>query len=285
MSSAIDEAVKGAFDKTVMDFEEACERHHSVFWNEDTFRMDFFRHLSEQGLEMRRFFSEFHITLWGKKHIPDLVVHFEINEELISVAFEFKFYQRGWKEDWFKIRNYLEEGFDIGYFLAIGTESMNDLPSLEEKVVASYIRAFIRFKAPSEAFGLWPVFSIAEDLIKKTVDMPYTVHILLMFAATVPEDYNIIYQAQEEEILLLVSFCCEDKFSVIEKELANLGFTDFVGLKEDDWEIEPSEKFNGTVLLARLPTNSYPSTVTKAKEALSSLGPLLNSMKPTFKLK
>jgi len=285
MSTVIDDAVKQAFDKTVQDFEEACNEHHAKFWNEDTLKLDFFRHFSEHGLKIKRFFSEFPITLWGKKHIPDLVVHFETDDELVMVAFEFKFYQQGWKEDWDKIRNYLEEGFDYGYFLAIGTENMDDLPSLEEKVDGNYAKAYAYYKASKEAFGLWPAFSIVEDLLKKTLDMRYTVSMMLQFAATVPEDYNIVYQAQEEEILLLLNFQHEDEWSIIEKELVKLGLTELVGLKESEWAFESSQTFNGTVLLAKLPTNSYPSTVVKAKEALFKLGPLLGPLKPTFKLK
>jgi len=285
MSTSIDKAVEQAFNKTVQDFEEACNEHHAKFWNEDTLKLDFFRHFSEQGLKIKRFFSEFPITLWGKKHIPDLVVHFETDDELIMVAFEFKFYQRGWKEDWDKIKNYLEEGFDCGYFLAIGTENIDDLPSLEEKSDKNYAKAYVHHKASKEAFGLWPAFSVVDDLLKKTLDMCYTVSMMLQFAATVPEDYNIVYQAQEHEILLLINFSHEDEWSIIENELAKLGLTEFVSLKEGEWTFEPSQTFNGTVLLAKLPTNSYPSTVAKAKGMLFKLVPLLSPLKPTFKLK
>jgi hypothetical protein len=287
MSDTIDEAVKRAFDKTVQDFEEACNGHHSGFWNEDTFRLDFFRHFSQEGLKMKRFFSEFPITLWGRKHIPDLVVHFETDDGLIMVAFEFKFYQQGWKEDWDKIRHYLEEGFKHGYFLGIGTETNDDLPNREEKVNENYAKAYVYHKASKEAFSLWPAFSVVEDLLKKTLDMPYTVSIMLQFAATIPEDYNIVYQAQEEKTLLLVNFSNEDNWSIIEKELAKLGLTKFVALdtREDEWNFEPSKTFKGTVLLAELPITSYPSTVIKAKEALFKLGALLGPMKPAFKIK
>jgi len=92
MTSNIDDAVKAAFDKAVEDFDRSCEEGQSIFWNEDTFRMSFFKHLCEQKLKIKRFFSEFTMNLWGKKHIPDLVVHYETNDELVMVAFEFKFF-------------------------------------------------------------------------------------------------------------------------------------------------------------------------------------------------
>jgi hypothetical protein len=286
MSISIDEAVKQAFDKTVQDFEKDCKEHSGRFWNEDTLKMDFFRHFSELGLNMARFFSEFPITLWGKKHIPDLVVHFETNDELIMVAFEFKFYLRGWKEDWNKIKNYLEEGFSYGYFLAIGTKAVDDLPCVEEKIGNYYAKAFVHYKDSQEAFGLVPAFSVVENLLKKTLDMPYTVSIMLQFSATIPEDYNILYLAQEDRILLLANFYThENDWSMIERELAKLGFTKFMNLKEDDWTFEPTQAFNGTVLLAELPTNSYNSTVVRAKEALTKLRSLLATMKPPFKPK
>jgi len=286
MTSSIDEAVKAAFDKVVKDFDKSCQEAHAVFWNEDTFRMSFFQHLCEQKLKIKRFFSEFAMNLWGKKHIPDLVVHFETNDELVMVAFEFKFFSGGWKEDWEKIRSYLEAGFKYGYFLAIGTKSLaSELPSKHEIIDSGQAEAFIYEKSLKEAFGYAPLFRIAEDLLKQTVDMPYTVNIMLQLAATIPEDYAITYTFQEDKCFLLATFPKKEKWDHIKKELVDAGFRKFLSLKEDEWTFESTNEFEGIVLIAELPPDSYGSTVLKAQKALQRLTPVLKGLDPPFKLK
>jgi len=278
--------VKAAFDKVVKDFDKSCEESHAIFWNEDTLRMCFFQHLCEQNLKIKRFFSEFAMNLWGKKHIPDLVVHFETNDELVMAAFEFKFFSGGWGEDWEKIRSYLKEGFRYGYFLAIGTKSLaSELPSRHEVIDSNRGEALIHQKPQREAFGYAPLFRIAENLIKQTLDMPYTVNIILQLAATVPEDYAVIYTFQEDKCLLLATFPKEEEWDPIEKELVDAGFGKFLSLKENEWTFENIDRFDGTVLLAELPPNSYSSTILEAQKALQKSSPVLKNLKPTFKLK
>jgi len=286
VSSNIDDAVKATFDRVIEDFDKSCKEGTAIFWNEDTFRMDFFRHLCEQDLKIKRFFSEFEINLWGKRYRPDLVVHVESKDELDMIAFEFKFYSRGWKKDWEKVRNYLKEGFTYGYFLAIGTKSLADELSSRPEVIDSYqAEALIYQKTTKEAFSYAPSFRIAEDLLRKTLDMPYTISIILQLAATILKDYAIIYQFQKDKCLLLTTFPEEEKWNRIEKELANAGLNNFLNLKENEWTFETTHEFNGIALIAELHPDSRRSTVLEAKKALRKLIPVLSGLKPTFKLK
>ena len=286
MTSNIDDAVKAAFDKAVEDFDRSCEEGQSIFWNEDTFRMSFFKHLCEQKLKIKRFFSEFTMNLWGKKHIPDLVVHYETNDELVMVAFEFKFFSGGWKEDWEKIRSYLKAGFKYGNFLAIGTKSLaSELPSKHEIIDSGRAEAFIYEKLLKEAFGYAPLFRIAENLLKQTLDMPYTVNIILQLVTTIPEEYAVAYTFQEDKCLLLATFQKEEMWERIKKELVDAGFKKFLSFKVDEWAFEPTTEFEGIVLVEELPLNSYRSTASKAQKTLRRLMPVLAGLKPAFKLK
>lgn len=269
MSSNFEDAVERAFDRTIEDFNKASREGNAVFWNEDTLRMNFFRYLCEQNVNICRFFSEFEISLWGRKYRPDLVLHIESGDELVMAAFEFKFYSRGWQKDWEKIKTYLSarEGFTYGYFLAIGTKSLaNELPNKRKLINSNYAQALVYIKPLTEAFGYAPSFRIAENLLKKTLDMPYTISMPLQFAATVPDDYTIIFQFQKVKSLLLAIFPDEDKWNRIEKELVEIGLDRFLELKEDEWAFEATGKFKGIVLITELPPNSYSSTVLKAKK-------------------
>lgn len=286
MTSEIYRAVEVAFDKTKRAFERACGEAHAIFWNEYTLRMHFFRNLCEERVKIKRFFSEFSINLWGKKLVPDLVVHFGSNDEIIVAAFEFKFYSGGWKGDWEKIKTYLDEGFSHGFLIGIGTKSMaNELPSRQERVDSKIARALIYEKERSEAFGHAPFFYIAEDLLKQTLDMPYTVNIILQLATTIPEDYAIAYTFHDKKCLLLGTFQKEEMWERIKKELADAGFENYLSLKVDEWNFKPTNEFEGIVLLDELPPNSYESTAKKAREALFRLKPVLAGLRPKLKLK
>lgn len=286
MSSNFEDAVERAFDRTIEDFNRASKEASAIFWNEDTLRMTFFRYLCEQDIKIKRFFSEFEISLWGRKYRPDLVVHIESGNELVMSAFEFKFYSGGWQRDWEKIRTYLKEGFTYGYFVAIGTKSLaNELTSKRETINSNYAQALIYTKPLKEAFGYAPSFRIAENLLKKTLDMPYTISIPLMLAATIPEDYALIYQYQPDKCLLLATFPDEGKWNRIEEELKKVGLVRFLQLKEDKWDFETTDKFRGIALLAELPPNSYNSTALKAKKALNTFASIIAFLKPTLNMK
>lgn len=290
----VKEAVNNAFTMVKQDFDEACKIAEAVYWNEEVLRLNFFRHLCSQEIKITWFSAELETYVLGKRYQPDLIVYCEADGEKKRCVFEFKFWgSRGdWKEAWDRIEAYKDGVYDYGLFLAIGPSTrVKEFHKEAVKLDDYEAEARIYGKTWREAFGIAPNIYVAEELLKKTLNMPY--HVIGDFfgwVTTIPQDYNIILDvlSKKEKCLLVLNFPNFDtkleKWKVLENKLREAGFEKYVYFDKETGIFRQSDAFVGTLLLLELEVNAYPENVRRAKECLTRLRPVLAESKPMLEL-
>lgn len=290
----IREAVGNAFTMVKQDFDETCRVAEAVYWNEEVLRLNFFRHLSSQRIKITWFSAELETYVLGKRYQPDLIVYCEADGEKKRCVFEFKFWSSmpDWKKAWDRILAYKDGAFDYGFFLAIGPSTrVKEFPKETIKLDDYEAEALIYGKTWREAFGRAPHIYVAEELLKKTLNMPY--HVIgdyFGWVTTIPQDYNIIFEvlSREEKCLLILNFPNFDikleRWKPLENKLKEVGFEKYVYFDEKGGIFRSSDTFKGTLLLEELEVNDYPENVRRAKESLTHLRPILAELKPVLEL-
>lgn len=285
--------VKSAWDKVIEDFNEACKAGLGCYWNEEVLRLSFFKHLLEQDIKITWFSADVEIWIGAEQYRPDLTIDCEVNDEIKSCVFEFKFWGNlaEWKEAWDRILRYKDAlYFDYGYFLAIGPSTrVEEFPREVEKLDGYEAEALIYGMKWKEAFGLAPAIVIARDLARKTLNMPLQVFEAVGWVSTIPDDYAILFdlRSKEDKLLLILISRLEtgsEEEKELEKRLRETGFREYVYLDETG-TFQPCDTFKGCILLGELEINTYKENVQRAKEILARLKPVLNGLKPILTLR
>jgi len=290
----IREAVRNAFAMVKQDFDQACRIGEAVYWSEEVLRLNFFRHLCSQDINIKWFSAELETHIMGKRYQPDLIVYCEDNNETKRSIFELKFWgSRGdWKEAWDRIQAYKDGPFDHGFFLAIGPSTrIEEFPKDLINLDGYEAEAHIYGKTQRETFGKAPNIYVAEQLLKKTLNISYhVIGDMFGWVTTTPEDYNIIFDvlSKEQKCLLILNFPDFnpglEKWKVLENKLREVGFGKYVYFNEEEAVFRSSDAFVGTLLLQELEVNSYPENVRMAKECFTRLKPILTELKPILEL-
>jgi hypothetical protein len=234
----------------------------------------------------------------GELCYPDLIVHCRINGEIVRCVFEFKFWGNlsEWKEDWNRILSYKETlSFDYGYFLAIGPSTRPlEFPKEPVKLDSYEAEALIYGKTRREAFGLAPPIKIAEDMLKKTLSMPY--HVVDCFdgwgwVTTLPGDYTIVFDVASEEDKLLVLLGLSgfkfgsEKAKEVEKKLKEIGFDKYARFDDTTLTFRHTDTLEWGYLIQELEVNTFPENVQRLRETLASLKSILMQLKPRLELR
>ena len=290
----IKQAVRNAWAMVKQDFDEACKNAEAVYWNEEVLRLNFFRHLCSQDIKITWSSAELETYIWGKRYQPDLIVYCEAEGEIKRCVFEFKFWgSRGdWKEAWDRIQAYKDGVYDYGCFLAIGPSTrVEEFPKEAIKIDEYEAEAHIYGKTWREAFGRAPNIYVAEELLKKTLNMPY--HVMgdvFGWVTTIPEDYTIIFDvlSKEEKCSLMLNFPDFDpeleKWKTLENRLREAEFEKYVYFDKEAGIFRLRGTFAGTVLLQELEVSTYSENVERVKQCFTRLRPVLNELKPVLNL-
>ena len=292
----VEEAIENAWKRTIQDFEDACEYGLAVYWNEEVLRLQFFRHLFAQNINIAWFSAELETHIMGKRYKPDLIVNFKTKDEVKRCVFEFKFWgsMNEWKETWKKLIAYKEAvWFDYGYFIAIGPTGRTKKFLKIEELNDYKIKAFIHEKKWKEAFGVAESIYVVRELFKRTLNMPYHELVGFQCIATLLEDYVIIFNVQPVDKCLLMLFfpgleVGSERWREIKRKLIDCGFKKFLETLNIDAKTSAprfADEFKGSVLLEELEVNTHPKNVEKARKCLKRLKPVLVGLRPVLKLR
>lgn len=291
-----EEVIGNVWKKVIQDFDDACKKGTSVYWNEEVLRLKFFQHLLNE-IDITSFSAELETHVKGELCYPDLIVYCRVNGEIVSCVFEFKFWGtlKEWKEDWNKVLSYKETlSFDYGYFLAIGPSTrLSEFPKEPVKLGFYVAKALIYGKSWRETFGVVPPIKIAEDMLKKTLNMPY--HVFCSFdergwVSTLPVDYTIMFDvvSKEDKLLVLLGLSGfehgSSRLKEMEEKLRELGFNRYVKFDPETLTFRETDVMEWGCLIQELEVNTFPENVERLRNSLIKLKTVLGQLKPTLEL-
>jgi len=285
---SVDEAITAAWNEVIRDFDRACEEGMAVFWNEETLRLHFFRHLLQQNVSIAWFLAEHKIYVEGNEYRPDLIVAFRVNNGIERCVFEFKFWGhlKEWRETWSKLLKCRKTlWFDRAYFMAIGPTGRSKEFTITEEA-KGWLRVMIHEKTWKETFLLNWAF-LARDMLKRVLDMSF--HELgLEFIVVQGEKYRIIFDSRStSKVLIILVFPGlvpgSKQWEELKQRLTSAGFDKYIVFNKN-FIAKFTGEFRNAVLIDEF-DNTFPETVERIKRRLRQLKHVLADFKPPLKVK